>query len=119
MPVANPRLDAITVNVFGMMKPGIHDHQPLKTIRRHHGLCKANWATPILTNQGHAPEVKLGDQSREDFDMPADGVPVRVGGLIRSAKTHVIGRDATIPRLDETRDHLSIQVGPGRHTVKE
>ena len=50
--------------------------------------------------------------------MASDAVPMGVCGFVRAAKSHVVWGDAAKSSIHQQRNHVPIEIGPGRHTVQ-
>ena len=52
------------------------------------------------------------------LDVAVVGVPAAVGRLVRAAEAGVVGADHALPGRHQRRQHLAVEVGPGRLAVE-
>ena len=95
---------------------GDHPGEPVRLGGQH---AEPDRAAPVLGHQGDVVQVETGDQAVQPTDVPGDGVVGVVGRLVRAAEADQVGRDRAQAGVDQHRDDLPVQVGPGRLTVQE
>ena len=72
-----------------------------------------SWTTTTASLEVEAPE-----QRGRVFDVAVVAVPAAVGGLVGAPEAGVVGADHPVPRRDQRRQHLAVEVGPGRLAVE-
>ena len=102
-----------------MMQPGIHNTEPFEPLWHHGRLRKTDRPTPILTNQGNVLQIQRPNEAAQNFGVPSNRVPMDIRRFIGPSKAEMIRRNAAITRSDQRRNHVSVKVTPGRHSMHE
>ena len=64
-------------------------------------------------------EIEFRDQASQGLCMPGNGVPILIRRFIGSTKAKVIRSDTSVTRVQQGRNNVSVEVGPGGHAVKQ
>ena len=74
---------------------------------------------PVLPQQDDVAEVERDDQRAHPVNVPLIRVIAHRGRLVASAEAHEIRGNASVPPIDEDRDHRSVEVAPAGLAVQE
>ena len=71
-------------------------------------------AAPVLAEKCDALEIETSQKSMERREVKRVRMIAPLGRLVRLAKPDQVWRDHPVARVDKRRNHVAIQVTPGR-----
>ena len=102
-----------------MVEPGVHHHQTGEALGHLGGLGQADRTAPVLAEEGNVLQIQVLDQGSVGGGMPGDGVPVILQRLVGTAKTKMVGGNATPARGGQSSDDAAIEEAPRGHPVHQ
>ena len=97
---------------------GVHGQQACITRRGLHRQGQPEQAAPVLHHQHDVVQVEPLHQFQQHVAMPGEAVGRVLLGFVALAETDQVGRHDTVPGCQEYRDHLAVEVTPGRIAVQ-
>jgi len=83
------------------------------------GVAQTYRPTPVLAHDGNALDLETLDETGDQLDVPFQRTGRLIGGLIRQAEPHQVGRDTTVSGGHQRLDHLAVQVVPRGLTMDQ
>lgn len=83
------------------------------------GVAQTYRPTPVLAHDGNALDLETLDETGDQLDVPFQRIGRLIGGLIRQAEPHQVGRDTTVSGGHQRLDHLAVQVAPRGLTMDQ
>jgi hypothetical protein len=97
---------------------GVEDHEPLHAVGVLDRPAQADRPAPVLHHHRRVAHVDRVVSARDQLDVAVVAVPAPVGGLVGASEARVVDAQHPPTRLRERRDHLAVEVGPGRLAVE-
>ena len=100
-------------------EPGVCSADPREALRGVAHDPQADDAAPVLAEERHVAQRQRIEDRMVPADVPSIGVDLRIDRLVRATEADVVPRDHPQSRRSEDRDHLAVEIGPGRLSVHE
>src|SRR5206468_5336772 len=79
---------------------------------------EADEAAPVLADERDPAQVERFEQAAHPIDVALVGVLLATYGLVGASEPDQVRRDDAMAGARDDRDHLPVEVGPGRLAVQ-
>ena len=111
------RIDSMLREGSRRRQARIRDDDSGEAVRVFRHQTQTNQSAPVLPDEGGSLDLILSEPRGHPIDLALVAEIFSSCGLVRPAKSDEIGREHTKSRFVQDRDHMTIEITPGRLTV--
>ena len=100
-------------------RPGAHDGQRPYSFLVAHREAQAGWSAPVVAHHCQTAQIELADKASEVGNMPIETMRLLTGRFLGQAEADHVGDDDAVSRIDQRRDHATIEEAPGWIAVQQ